>query len=392
MNASVPFVRTRIATAIALLALAAAAHAATPRGSPAPAPSDLDTVMRDAQEAAREASREYANAIREQTREAVELARGTAEIARMYAQADVDGLMFEPSLAFVAGEFGGAREIVKNAPYQAEAINESIQVLPDGNRIVKRRTTLLARDTYGRTRQERKGDNGSSVYIFDPIDNRSYALNTERKVAVRIPRVPSPPVPPAPPDAIAPPAPVPPVPPVPPAAPTPGMAPPAPPPPPGAATPPAREVTPRVEVSPGRVIVRKGDGRDEDVRIEVVRVGGDSPVAVAPMAPLPPLMLPTLPRGKGETKKLGAREIDGIRAEGTQTTHTIPAGEIGNERPIVITSERWFSPEYNIVVYAKQSDPRTGDTIYRLANFKRGEPPADLFKVPADYKTKVDRR
>jgi hypothetical protein len=128
------------------------------------------------------------------------------------------------------------------------------------------------------------------------------------------------------------------------------------------------------------------------VRIEVVRVGGDSPVAVAPMAPLPPLMLPTLPRGKGETKKLGAREIDGIRAEGTQTTHTIPAGEIGNERPIVITSERWFSPEYNIVVYAKQRDPRTGDTIYRLANFKRGEPPADLFKVPADYKTKVDRR
>jgi hypothetical protein len=90
--------------------------------------------------------------------------------------------------------------------------------------------------------------------------------------------------------------------------------------------------------------------------------------------------------------KLGTKEFDGITADGTQTTHTIPAGEIGNEKPIVITSERWFSPEYNIVVYAKQSDPRTGDTIYRLANFKRGEPPADLFKVPSDYKAKGERR
>jgi hypothetical protein len=52
----------------------------------------------------------------------------------------------------------------------------------------------------------------------------------------------------------------------------------------------------------------------------------------------------------------------------------------------VITSERWFSPELHVVVYAKTSDPRSGDTIYRLANLKRGEPPADLFKVPADYK------
>lgn len=95
---------------------------------------------------------------------------------------------------------------------------------------------------------------------------------------------------------------------------------------------------------------------------------------------------------RGETKKLGAKDFDGIKAEGMQTTHTIPAGEIGNEKPIVITSERWFSPEYNIVAYAKQSDPRTGDAIYRLVNFRRGEPPADLFKVPSDYKAKGERR
>ena len=81
-----------------------------------------------------------------------------------------------------------------------------------------------------------------------------------------------------------------------------------------------------------------------------------------------------------------------MKADGTQTTHTIPAGSIGNERPIVITSERWFSPELQLVVMARTSDPRSGETTYRLTNVKRGEPPADLFKVPSDYRMPGDRR
>lgn len=350
MTARPRFVRTAVVAALAVLTTASAAVAAPP---PAPSVSriEIDAAAREAREAALEAAATARENAREAAAAARENALAAAEMARAYAQVDVDALMFEPSLAFVAGEFGGTREIVKNAPYSADAINESIQALADGNRIVKRRTTQLARDGYGRTRQERKGEHGSAIYIFDPIDGKSYALNAERKVAVRIPRVPLPPAPLAP-DAAG----------------------------------------PVVEARPGRVVVHKGEGRDEEVRVEVVRIGGETPSMVAPLAPLPPLMLPTLPRGKGETKKLGTKEFEGIKADGTQTTHTIPAGEIGNEKPLVITSERWFSPEYNIVVYAKQSDPRTGDTIYRLANFKRGEPPADLFKVPADYKAKGERR
>jgi hypothetical protein len=130
------------------------------------------------------------------------------------------------------------------------------------------------------------------------------------------------------------------------------------------------------------VIVRRGgEGKDEDVRIEVVRVGRDA--HTHELTPMPtPIAFPILPRGKGEQKPLGTREFDGIKADGTMTSYTIPAGQIGNEKPIVVTSERWFSPELHVVVYAKNSDPRTGDTIYRLANVKRGEPPAELFKVP----------
>jgi hypothetical protein len=75
---------------------------------------------------------------------------------------------------------------------------------------------------------------------------------------------------------------------------------------------------------------RSGDASadNEDVRVEVIRIGrGEHAGAIPPMPPMPPLMLPIVPRGKGETKSLGSREFDGIKADGTMTSHTIPAGE-----------------------------------------------------------------
>jgi len=282
--------------------------------------------------------------------------------------ADLDPLAgLSTSEAFVANEFGHPREIVKNAPYTAEAVTESIQVLPDGNRIVRKSTSLIARDVAGRTRQERKDGSRAGVYIYDPMEGRSIVLNERTRTAIPIPRAPMPPEPP--------------VSPVPPAGATPPT------PPTGAGS---------VDVQPGRVVVRRNRtveaGKDDDVRVEVVRIGRGDGDGAMPPPPLPPLTLPMLPRGKGETKSLGTRDIDGIKAEGTMTSHTIPAGQIGNERPIVITSERWYSPELFIVIYAKTSDPRAGETIYRVTNVKRGEPPADLFKIPADYRTRGEGR
>ena len=101
--------------------------------------------------------------------------------------------------------------------------------------------------------------------------------------------------------------------------------------------------------------------------------------------------MPMTPRGKGETKELGTRDFDGIKAEGRQTTHTIPAGAIGNEKPIVVATERWFSPELNVVVLAKTSDPRAGETVYRLANVKRADPSAELFRLPDGYRVRGER-
>ena len=78
--------------------------------------------------------------------------------------------------------------------------------------------------------------------------------------------------------------------------------------------------------------------------------------------------------------------IEGIPAEGTRTTTTIPAGQIGNERDINIVSERWYSQELQVVVMSKRSDPRTGETVYKLTNVNRTEPLHSMFEVPADYK------
>jgi hypothetical protein len=82
---------------------------------------------------------------------------------------------------------------------------------------------------------------------------------------------------------------------------------------------------------------------------------------------------------------LGSQEIEGIVAQGTRTTITIPAGQIGNERPLQITNEVWFSPDLKIIVLSKRNDPRFGETVYRLTTINRAEPDPSFFQVPAGY-------
>jgi hypothetical protein len=96
--------------------------------------------------------------------------------------------------------------------------------------------------------------------------------------------------------------------------------------------------------------------------------------------------------GKGVTTNLGMRDFEGVKAEAKSTTWTIPAGEIGNRKPIDVVSESWYSPDLQVTVYSRYNDPRTGETIYRLANLKRAEPSADLFKVPEDAGAKTTEK
>jgi hypothetical protein len=89
----------------------------------------------------------------------------------------------------------------------------------------------------------------------------------------------------------------------------------------------------------------------------------------------------------GSLKKedLGTQTIAGVSSQGTRITHTIPAGQVGNEKAITIVSEHWYSNDLQMVVMSKRSDPRFGDTTYTLTNIQRQEPATSLFAVPPGY-------
>jgi hypothetical protein len=114
---------------------------------------------------------------------------------------------------------------------------------------------------------------------------------------------------------------------------------------------------------------------------------GEPPPPVPPPPPPPPGERRTRRQGPVPNwpESLGTRQMEGVTVAGTRRTETIPAGSVGNDRPIVVTDERWESPDLKMVVLSQHHDPRTGDVEYRLTNISRAEPPHDLFTVPADY-------
>lgn len=96
------------------------------------------------------------------------------------------------------------------------------------------------------------------------------------------------------------------------------------------------------------------------------------------------------PRGRPDragivSEPIGVREVAGVRAEGTRSTTTIPAGAFGNVRPIKVVDERWYSPELKLVLESKRTDPRSGTVEYHVTSLVRGEPSPELFQLPSDY-------
>jgi len=94
--------------------------------------------------------------------------------------------------------------------------------------------------------------------------------------------------------------------------------------------------------------------------------------------------------GNGSLKQedLGTKTIEGVTAQGTRSTRTIPAGEIGNTRPIEVVDERWYSPDLQITVMTRHSDPREGETLFQLKNIQRIEQVRSLFEAPSDYQVR----
>jgi hypothetical protein len=94
--------------------------------------------------------------------------------------------------------------------------------------------------------------------------------------------------------------------------------------------------------------------------------------------------------GNKQVDDLGVRMIEGVKARGRRERQTIPIGTAGNDRPMQVVSEIWYSEELRAIVLSKRSDPRAGESEYRLTEISRAEPPRTLFEVPAGYSVREE--
>jgi hypothetical protein len=265
--------------------------------------------------------------------------------------------------------------IVKDKPYSADSMTESTQILADGNRITHENQARFYRDSQGRTRREQTmGSLGvlqapsepiTTITIHDPVAGTTYFLD------------------------------------------------------PAAHT--VRKLQPfRLEFNGAG---GGADGSTATFERAVPPPGGDPSVAGAAVGavtlPFPPPALESgAPAGgvveirgavrsgggfgsgtavarafgpsESTTEDLGEQVLEGVLAHGTRETSTIPAGALGNQRAIVITSERWYSADIDAVVSSKTTDPRFGETSYKLVNVVREEPAPDLFTIPPGYEVQAD--
>lgn len=86
------------------------------------------------------------------------------------------------------------------------------------------------------------------------------------------------------------------------------------------------------------------------------------------------------------TEKLGSKMIAGIATEGTRHTRTIPAGQMGNDRPIEMVDEEWVSRSAGITLLRVSDNPMMGRQTVEVTSITMGEPDPKLFAPPADYK------
>ncbi|MGA2372829.1 MAG: hypothetical protein ACLPPV_10710 [Candidatus Korobacteraceae bacterium] len=91
------------------------------------------------------------------------------------------------------------------------------------------------------------------------------------------------------------------------------------------------------------------------------------------------------------TESLGTKTILGLQATGTRVTRTIPAGQIGNTKPISVVTERWVSTDLQLPLTMTHNDPMMGTMISTVTSVTRGEPDASLFQVPSDYKIETGK-
>jgi hypothetical protein len=93
-----------------------------------------------------------------------------------------------------------------------------------------------------------------------------------------------------------------------------------------------------------------------------------------------------------KSEDLGAKKINGITARGWRLTRTIPAGEEGNDKPLIVVMETWRSTDLALTLYAMQDDPRSGRITVEFQDLEMKEPDPGLFLPPSGYKVIENRK
>lgn len=230
---------------------------------------------------------------------------------------------------------------VKGVPFCATILTEHTQSFADGNRIHTSDTSTSCRDSEGRTRREAglnllgAGPQTAApklITIVDPVAGARYMLDPDNKVAHKM------------------------------VLPMPG-------------TPGTGDVA--LPAKGERMMVYQNAGASEphglSTNVFFRKVGPDSRES----AP--------------NTQNLGDQTINGIQASGTRITTTIPSGKMGNDKPINVTSEQWYSSELKATVMTKHNDPWAGELKTEFTSVNTSEPDPSLFTVPSDYKIVDDK-
>jgi hypothetical protein len=90
-------------------------------------------------------------------------------------------------------------------------------------------------------------------------------------------------------------------------------------------------------------------------------------------------------------EQLGRGDVSGVEVTGTRETRVIAGGVMGNDRPISITKEFWYSSQLGLNMQVKRSDPRLGMQTFTVTEVSLAEPDPKYFQVPRGFKV-VDMR
>jgi hypothetical protein len=235
------------------------------------------------------------------------------------------------------------RRPVLGAPYSAKAVTTSTQTLADGTHITRTIEASIARDSEGRTRREEgvssvgpwsTTESKQVITIQDPVAQVRYMIQPDRQVAVKV------------------------------------------------------NMPTSSEGLAKKMAELEAHGKSEAALKEGLELQMKTKLAAVEHEGV--TFMFDRSGEKAQVEDLGERIIEGVRAQGRRETSTIPAGKIGNDRPIEITSEVWSSPELKTIVLSKRTDPRVGTTEYKLTNISRAEPSRSLFEPPAGYTIKEE--